>query len=68
MSDLPVLMEVAWPSLAEGCGERSCGAHFSSWRLSCFFSTFLLVGNIGGACVNGDALYVRLGQPAAIPC
>ena len=52
MSDLPVLMEIAWPSLAEGCGKRPCGAHFSSCRLSCFFSTFLLVGNIGGACVE----------------
>jgi hypothetical protein len=52
MSDLPVLMEIAWPSLTEGCGKRPCGALFSSCRWSCFFSTFLLVGNIGGACVE----------------
>ena len=52
MSDLPVLMEIAWPSLTEECGKRPCGALFSSCRWSCFFSTFLLVGNIVGACVE----------------
>ena len=28
MSDLPVLMEIAWPSLAGGCGKRPRGARF----------------------------------------
>ena len=68
MSDLPVLMEIAWPSLTEGCGKRPCGALFSSCRWSCFFSLpscWLVI--LGARVWNGDALYVRLGQPSAIP-
>ena len=48
MSDLPVLMEIAWPSLAGGCGERPRGARFFLSSIVLFFSTFLLVGKYWG--------------------
>ena len=57
MSDLPVLIEIAWPSLAGGCGKRPRGARFFLLSVVLFFSTFLLVVNVGGACVEwGHAL------------
>jgi len=57
MSDLPVLMEIAWPSPAGGCGKRPRGARFFLLSVVLFFSTFLLVVNVGGACVEwGHAL------------
>jgi hypothetical protein len=68
MSDLPVLMEIEWPSLAGGCWERPRGARFFLSLIVWFSLPFLLVGKYWGlVCGMRDTLCVRLGQPLAMP-